>query len=84
MAGTPDGVLSHTVSTEEWHNAWINNTLVGESGILAAIAGSWDIPAIFASGDAATCREVKALLDWRGALAFGAAAGLVIGLLRRR
>ena len=28
--------------------------------------------------------NVKALMDWRGALAFGAVAGLVIGLLRRR
>jgi len=28
--------------------------------------------------------DVRALLDWRGALAFGAAAGLILGLLRRR
>lgn len=62
MAGTPNGVLCHTVSSEAWYNAWINDTLVGESGILAAIAGSWDVPAIFASGDEATCQEVKALL----------------------
>ena len=27
---------------------------------------------------------VKALMDWRGALAFGAAFGLLVGLLRRR
>lgn len=27
---------------------------------------------------------VKALMDWRGALAFGAAFGLIVGLLRRR
>jgi hypothetical protein len=27
--------------------------------------------------------DVRVLLDWRGALAFGAAAGLVIALLRR-
>src|SRR6266567_1878856 len=33
MAGTPDGVLCHTVSSEAWYNAWINDTLVGESGI---------------------------------------------------
>src|SRR5579875_4007965 len=62
MAGTPDGVLCHTVSTEAWHNASINGTLVGESGILAAIAGCWDVPAVFVSGDEATCREVRALL----------------------
>ena len=28
--------------------------------------------------------EVRALLDWRGALAAGAAIGLLVGLLRRR
>jgi len=62
MAGTPDGVLCHTVSSEAWYNAWINDTLVGESGILAAVAGCWDVPAIFVSGDEATCREVTALI----------------------
>lgn len=62
MAGTPTGVLCHTVSSEAWYNAWINNTLVGESGILAAIAGCWDIPAVFVSGDEATCQEVRTLL----------------------
>ncbi|GHO75610.1 hypothetical protein KSD_33810 [Ktedonobacter sp. SOSP1-85] len=62
MAGVPDGVLCHTVSSESWHNASINGTLVGESGILAAIAGCWDVPVAFTSGDAATCREVQQLL----------------------
>lgn len=62
MAGTPDGVLCHTVSSETWYNAAINGTLVGESGIVAAVAGSFDVPAVFVSGDAATCREVQALL----------------------
>lgn len=62
MAGTPDGVLCHTVSSEAWYNATINGTLVGESGILAAIAGCWNVPAIFVSGDVATCREVQVLL----------------------
>jgi len=62
MAGTPNGVLCHTVSSESWYNAWINDTLVGESGILAAVAGCWDVPAIFVSGDEATCAEVVALL----------------------
>jgi len=27
---------------------------------------------------------VRPLLDWRGALAFGAALGVVLGILRRR
>lgn len=62
MAGTPDGVLSHTVSSEAWYVATINGTAVGESGIIAAIAGCWGTPGIFVSGDEATCREVQALL----------------------
>jgi len=62
MAGTPDGVLSHTVSSESWYNATINGTLVGESGIVAAIAGCWNVPGVFVSGDEATCREVRNLL----------------------
>ncbi|HEU5375580.1 MAG TPA: M55 family metallopeptidase [Ktedonobacteraceae bacterium] len=62
MAGTPDGVLCHTVSSEAWQNAWINGVAVGESGILAAIAGCWDVPTIFVAGDEATCREVTSLL----------------------
>lgn len=62
MAGTPDGVLCHTVSSETWYNAAINGTLVGESGIVSAVAGSFGVPAIFVSGDSATCREVQALV----------------------
>ncbi len=62
MAGTPDGVLCHTVSSQAWYNAWINDDLVGESGICAAVCGTWDCPVAFVSGDAATCREVQVLL----------------------
>jgi D-amino peptidase len=61
MAGIADGVLCHTVSSEAWYNADINGTFVGESGIVAAVAGSFGVPAVFVSGDAATCREVQAL-----------------------
>lgn len=62
MAGTPDGVLSHTVSSEAWYEARINGVPVGESGILAALCGTWNAPAVFVSGDEATCREVVNLL----------------------
>lgn len=61
-AGTPDGVLSHTVSSEAWYNASINGQLVGESGILAAVAGTWSSPCAFVSGDDATVKEVTELL----------------------
>ncbi|MCC6546466.1 M55 family metallopeptidase [Candidatus Sumerlaeota bacterium] len=60
MAGTPDGVLCHTMSSEAWINAYMNDVLVGESGIVASIAGSFDVPVVFVSGDTATCKEVAA------------------------
>jgi D-amino peptidase len=61
-AGTANGVLSHTVSSEAWYNASINDVLVGESGILAAICGVWNAPVVFVSGDYSTCHEVTELL----------------------
>ncbi len=62
MAGTPDGVMCHTVSSQAWYNARINQTLVGESGIVAALCGDFNVPCIFVSGDEATCREVTELI----------------------
>ncbi|MGI8908930.1 MAG: M55 family metallopeptidase [Candidatus Sumerlaeaceae bacterium] len=62
MAGTSDGVLCHTMSSANWVNAYINGQAVGESGIIAAIAGSFGVPVVFVSGDTAACREVAALL----------------------
>ncbi len=62
MAGTPEGVLSHTVSSEAWHNLWFNGVPVGETGINAALCGHWGCPVALVTGDAATCREAKELL----------------------
>jgi len=61
-SGTPNGVLSHTVSSEAWYEATINGQPVGESGIAAAIAGTWGSPGVFVSGDEATVTEVTELL----------------------
>jgi D-amino peptidase len=62
MAGTPDGVLSHTVSSEAWHNLYFNGTAVGETGINAALCGHWECPVLLVTGDQATCREAQDLL----------------------
>jgi D-amino peptidase len=62
MAGTPDGVLSHTVSGQAWQSLKFNGTLVGETGINAALCGHWDCPVALVSGDRAVCREATALL----------------------
>lgn len=62
MAGTCFGVLSHTVSSEAWHNLWFNGQLVGETGINAALCGTWGCPVLLVTGDKATCEEAASLL----------------------
>jgi D-amino peptidase len=61
-SGTSDGVLNHTVSSRDWHNLWFNGTLVGETGINAALCGHWDCPVLLVTGDDAACREATELL----------------------
>ena len=62
MAGTADGVLNHTVSGQSWHNLCFNGTPVGETGINAALCGTWGCPVLLVTGDEASCREGKELL----------------------
>jgi D-amino peptidase len=62
MAGTADGVLNHTVSGVDWQNLWFNGTRVGETGINAALCGTWGCPVLLVTGDRAVCREARALL----------------------
>ena len=62
MAGTADGVLSHTVSSSNWWRLRFNGVEVGETGINAALCGTWGCPVLLVTGDEATCREGRALL----------------------
>ena len=62
MAGTRHGVMNHTVSGKEWQNLWFNGVLVGETGINAALCGTWGCPVLLVTGDAAACAEATALL----------------------
>jgi len=61
-AGTPEGVLSHTVSGQGWRDLKFNGMSVGETGINAALCGHWGCPVLLVTGDRATCREATALL----------------------
>jgi D-amino peptidase len=61
-AGTPDGVMSHTVSGQAWRELKFNGVSVGETGINAALCGQWGCPVLLVTGDEATCREATALL----------------------
>ena len=62
MNGAQYGVLNHTVSGQEWQNLSFNGTLVGETGINAALCGTWGVPVLLVTGDQATCEEGKELL----------------------
>jgi D-amino peptidase len=61
-AGTPDGVLSHTVSGQAWRDLKFNGVSVGETGINAALCGTWSCPVLLVTGDHAVCREARELL----------------------
>ena len=59
-AGTPDGIVAHTMSGNVI-DVSINGVSLPEAGINALIAGSYNVPVVFASGDKALCNQVKEL-----------------------
>jgi D-amino peptidase len=50
------------VSGTGWRNLSFNGTVVGETGINAALCGTWGCPVLMVTGDSATCREARELL----------------------
>jgi D-amino peptidase len=62
MAGTPLGNMNHTVSGRDYQRLWFNGTEVGETGINAALCGTWGCPVLLVTGDQASCDEGRALL----------------------
>lgn len=61
-AGTHDGVMNHTVFGSSWQNLWFNGNLVGETGVNAALLGTWGIPVVLITGDEVTCTQGRELL----------------------
>ncbi|MCD6218944.1 M55 family metallopeptidase [Candidatus Calescamantes bacterium] len=55
MAGTKFGILPHT----KWD---VNGIALGEMGMCAALAGYFNVPMIFISGDKAVCEELKKII----------------------
>ena len=64
MAGTPGGILEHSMSSAGIQNYWINGAAAGETAIDAGIVGDYGKPVIMVSGDDKVCAEAKALLPW--------------------
>jgi D-amino peptidase len=62
MAGTQLGSFNHTISGRDYQRLSFNGREVGETGINAALCGTWGSPVLLVTGDRAACDEATALL----------------------
>jgi D-amino peptidase len=62
IAGTLNGNLCHTYSSQTIASIRINGLEVGEFGCRAALAGSTGVPTVFVSGDDTMAAEARALI----------------------
>ena len=60
-SGTPNAVLKHTMSLTIY-DLILNGVRMPEAGWNAAIAGYFDVPVVFLSGDSAICKQVQEIL----------------------
>ena len=60
-SGTRRAFLEHTVDPA-WHRYWTDGVERGEFALLAFVAGSFDVPVVFVSGDRAAMGEAHALV----------------------
>lgn len=60
-AGTPDAVLKHTMSLS-LYDVILNGVRMPEGAWNAAIAGHFDVPVVFLSGDAAICGQIREII----------------------
>lgn len=74
MAGTPQAILEHTMSSKSWQNFWINGKKSGEVAIDAGIAGDYGVPTIMVSGDDKLCAEARSFI--KGVIAVQVKKGL--------
>ena len=62
MANVRAGIMAHSYSSLGIQNMLMNGKPAGEIGTRAALAGWYGIPVVFLSGDAASARELKAIV----------------------
>ena len=60
-AGTPNAVLKHTMSLS-LYDLILNGVRLPEAGWNAAIAGYFDVPVVFLSGDSAICQQIREIV----------------------
>jgi D-amino peptidase len=63
MAGTQNGFLDHTQSSQSWHDYSINGRKMGELAQWAVVAGNWGVPMLMVSGDEAACAEARSFFS---------------------
>ena len=61
-SGSQNAVLAHTWSSGRIANVWLNDILVGEYGLNAAVAGYFGVPVLMISGDQTACAQAVELL----------------------
>jgi D-amino peptidase len=61
-AGSPEAILDHTWSSKTVANVWLNDILVGEYGLNAAVAGHFNVPVLMVTGDQTACSQTLELL----------------------
>ena len=61
-AGTQDAILDHTISSSVVRSVKVNGVELPELGLNGAIAGSFGVPVVLVSGDAAVCRQASEVL----------------------
>jgi D-amino peptidase len=62
MAGTLGGIMEHTI-TGGVHRLWVNGVETGEMGLSAGVAGTYGVPLVMVSSDAAGCAEASKLIE---------------------
>lgn len=62
LSGTKKSVLDHTWSDSRIRSVWINDVLLGEIGLNAALAAEYGVPVIALTGDQHACLEGQELL----------------------
>jgi D-amino peptidase len=84
MAGTPQAILEHTMSSAEWQNFWLNGRKAGEVAIDAGLAGDHGVPTLMVSGDDKVCSEARRLIKGVVAVEVKQALDLEYGILLPR
>jgi len=61
-AGSKDGVLDHTYSGSSVFSVKVNGLELGETGLNALVAGTYDVPVVLVTGDATLCAQAAKTL----------------------